>query len=166
MFASDIKVYENAVDNYFTRSFNDNQRGALVSFCYNLGTGIFAKHGWSKTASDSWITSQMPLYRNPGTQFEQGLLRRRNAEVALYNDKDSEQPSNNTTVDMNNLNEEEEIMFLTKGPKELNYYLVINGRWSKVTNTGMLNNIRKTFPNIPTLEMLEKEVKSMFAQNK
>ena len=89
---ADLVGYENAVNNYFTRSFNQNQFDALVSFAYNLGGGVFANYNWSKTASDSWICSEMILYVNKGTQFEEGLTRRRNAEIALYKSS----ASNNT----------------------------------------------------------------------
>ena len=82
---ADLVGYENAVNNYFTRSFNQNQFDALVSFAYNLGGGVFANYNWSKTASDSWICSEMILYVNKGTQYEEGLTRRRKAEIALYN---------------------------------------------------------------------------------
>ena len=86
---ADLVGYENAVNNYFTRSFNQNQFDALVAFAYNLGGGVFANYNWSKTASDSWICSEMILYVNKGTQFEEGLTRRRNAEIALYKSSDS-----------------------------------------------------------------------------
>ncbi|WP_190288270.1 glycoside hydrolase family protein [Lactococcus protaetiae] len=85
--AADLVPCENAVNNYFTRSFNQNQFDALVSFAYNLGTAVFANYSWNKTASDSWITSEMMLYINKGTQFEEGLTRRRQAEVTLYNNE-------------------------------------------------------------------------------
>lgn len=82
---ADLVDFENAVNNYFTRSFNQNQFDALVAFAYNLGGGVFANYNWSKTASDSWICSEMILYVNKGTQYEEGLTRRRKAEIALYN---------------------------------------------------------------------------------
>lgn len=84
-FTADLVAFENAVNNYFTRSFNQNQFDALVAFAYNLGGGVFANYNWSKTASDSWICSEMILYVNKGTQYEEGLTRRRKAEIALYN---------------------------------------------------------------------------------
>lgn len=82
----ELIAHENAVTSYFTRSFNDNQKGALTSFCYNLGAGIFKDYNFPKNGSDSQITSQMMLFLNKGTQFEAGITRRRKAEVALYND--------------------------------------------------------------------------------
>ena len=82
---ADLVDFENAVNNYFTRSFNQNQFDALVAFAYNLGGEVFANYNWSKTASDSWICSEMILYVNKGTQYEEGLTRRRKAEIDLYN---------------------------------------------------------------------------------
>ena len=87
---TDVVIYENAVNGYFTRSFNQNQFDALVSFAYNLGGGRFANDGWDKTASDSWICSQLLRYVSNGSEVLPGLVRRRNAEVALYNTADSD----------------------------------------------------------------------------
>lgn len=94
---ADLVDYENAVNNYFTRSFNQNQFDALVEFAYNLGGGVFANYNWSKTASDSWICSEMILYVNKGTQYEEGLTRRRKAEIALYNSSSSNTPGGSGT---------------------------------------------------------------------
>ncbi|MGC6770501.1 lysozyme, partial [Enterococcus sp. LJL51] len=55
-FKRDIVAYENAVSNYFTRSFNQNQFDAMVSLAYNCGTGIFTVDNWDRNASDSYIT--------------------------------------------------------------------------------------------------------------
>ncbi|KST98537.1 glycoside hydrolase family protein [Lactococcus lactis] len=94
---ADLVDFENAVNNYFTRSFNQNQFDALVAFAYNLGGGVFANYNWSKTASDSWICSEMILYVNKGTQYEEGLTRRRKAEIALYNSSSSNTPGGSGT---------------------------------------------------------------------
>ncbi|PCS05605.1 hypothetical protein RU87_GL000522 [Lactococcus plantarum] len=97
---SDLVSYENAVSGFFTRSFNQSQFDALVSFAYNLGGGVFDKYGWSRTASDSWICSQMILYVNKGTQFEAGLTRRRKAEIALYQSTASDNDNKNKEGDL------------------------------------------------------------------
>lgn len=88
-----LTYHENAVRNYFTRSLNENQVGALTSFCYNLGEGIFSQYNFPKNGSDTAITSQMMLFLNKGTKFEAGITRRRVAEVALYNDKGVQAPT-------------------------------------------------------------------------
>ena len=73
---------------------NDNQRSAIYSFAYNLGSGFYkgsnfrsitavcdSPHRWKERA---WITEQFSKYRNPGTSAEAGLLRRRRAEANLF----------------------------------------------------------------------------------
>lgn len=69
---------------------SDNQRGALVSFAYNLGSGFYGAAGFetiSKCLRDkNWmqVPEAMLLYRNPGSSFEAGLKRRREAEGKLW----------------------------------------------------------------------------------
>lgn len=81
---SDAQKYCDAVTGYFTRAFNQNQLDALISFAYNLGGGIFAQYGWDRNANDAYILASIPKYNMPGSQFEQGLTRRRTAECNLY----------------------------------------------------------------------------------
>jgi len=68
---------------------NDNQRGALLSFAYHLGdfyghpdfntiTRVLKNKEWDK------VPEALKLYRNPGTNVEAGLLRRRVAEAKLW----------------------------------------------------------------------------------
>jgi GH24 family phage-related lysozyme (muramidase) len=71
-------------------SLNSNQRAALISFGYNLGahwygnrnfmslTRVVRDRTWSK------IRATLLLYRNPGSNVEQGLRRRRTAEADLF----------------------------------------------------------------------------------
>jgi GH24 family phage-related lysozyme (muramidase) len=69
---------------------DDNQRSALVSFAYNLGSGFYGSVGFetiSRCLRDrDWATvpAALELYRNPGTNVEAGLLRRRRAEAKLW----------------------------------------------------------------------------------
>ncbi|WP_375179766.1 lysozyme [Enterococcus rotai] len=84
-FRKDIERYVNAVNNYFIRSFNQNQFDAMVSFTYNCGTVVFARDNWDKNASNSYITESLANYINKGTQFEEGLRRRRQEEINLFN---------------------------------------------------------------------------------
>jgi GH24 family phage-related lysozyme (muramidase) len=73
---------------------NDNQRGAIYSFAYNLGSGFYGDpdFGSITRVCDSvdrwkdlaWITEQFVKYRNPGTPAEAGLRRRREAEAKLF----------------------------------------------------------------------------------
>jgi GH24 family phage-related lysozyme (muramidase) len=72
------------------REMSDNQRSALVSFAYNLGAGFYGAKGFetiSKRLRDKdWasVPQAMLLYRNPGSSFEAGLKRRREAEGKLW----------------------------------------------------------------------------------
>jgi lysozyme len=69
---------------------NDNQRGALLSFAYNLGAGFYGGSGFNTITNNlrekNWeeIPKTLELYRNPGSKVEEGLLRRRKAEGALW----------------------------------------------------------------------------------
>jgi lysozyme len=69
---------------------NDNQRGALLSFAYNLGADFYGNDGFYTITCDllnkNWkaIPKTLELYRNPGTNVEAGLLRRRRAEGKLW----------------------------------------------------------------------------------
>lgn len=71
--------------------FNQHRYDALCSFVYNLGPNAlkggpgFETIGRAIKAGDlRAIARALPLYSNPGTSVHEGLLRRRNAEVALF----------------------------------------------------------------------------------
>ena len=84
-----LKSYERAV-NKLGVTFNQNQFDALVSFCYNLGTGIFRGNLLQAIQTKNWksVASQMKLYnkaRVNGVLTElKGLTKRRNEESALF----------------------------------------------------------------------------------
>ncbi|MEM9903460.1 MAG: D-Ala-D-Ala carboxypeptidase family metallohydrolase [Cyanobacteria bacterium P01_D01_bin.44] len=73
---------------------NVNQRGAMYSFAYNLGSGFYRGNNFESITRvcDSpdrwkdhrWIAAQFVKYRNPGTSVEEGLRRRRLAEADLF----------------------------------------------------------------------------------
>ena len=69
---------------------NDNQRGALLSFAYNLGGGFYGSPDFNtitrvlKNKEWSKVPDALYLYRNPGTNVEKGLARRRVAEGKLW----------------------------------------------------------------------------------
>lgn len=71
---------------------SDEQRSALVSFAYNLGAGFYGSAGFETISrcllERDWaaVPAALELYRNPGTNVEAGLLRRRRAEGALWGD--------------------------------------------------------------------------------
>lgn len=84
----DTQIAQSAVLGYFTRNLNDNQIGALTSFAYNLGSSVFVKYQFEANGTDKQITDHMMLFLNKGTKFEEGITRRRKAEVALFLDPD------------------------------------------------------------------------------
>ena len=69
---------------------NENQRGALLSFAYNLGADFYNAKGFDTITrvlrERRWdeVPKTLELYRNPGFNVEAGLLRRRKVEGALW----------------------------------------------------------------------------------
>ena len=74
----------------FWDEMNDNQRSALTSFGYNLGARFFGSPGFSTISAclrdHAWneVPGALMLYVNPGSAFEAGLRRRREAEGNLW----------------------------------------------------------------------------------
>ena len=74
----------------YWEQMNDNQRGALLSFAYNLGAGFYNSSNFNTISrhlrEKNWreIPKTLELYRNPGSKVEAGLLRRRKAEGKLW----------------------------------------------------------------------------------
>ena len=68
----------------------DGQQSALISFAYNLGSGFYGSSGFEtitkRLRERDWdaVPDALLLYRNPGTNVEAGLKRRRIAEGALW----------------------------------------------------------------------------------
>ena len=86
--AKDLKSYEAAVRRQFKGVvLNENQYGALVSFCYNLGEGNLSKSTLRKKvlakdflgAADEFLK-----WNKAGGKVLAGLTRRRKAERALF----------------------------------------------------------------------------------
>ncbi|MEM8807472.1 MAG: peptidoglycan-binding protein, partial [Cyanobacteria bacterium P01_G01_bin.38] len=71
-------------------SFNDDQRGAILSFAYNLGARFYGANNFETITrvlrESQWdqIEAALVLYRNRGTSVERGLLRRRLSEAELF----------------------------------------------------------------------------------
>jgi len=69
---------------------NEKQKGALLSFSYNLGADFYGSSGFNtisrKLRERDWksIPVTLEMYRNPGTKVEAGLRRRRIAEGKLW----------------------------------------------------------------------------------
>jgi lysozyme len=75
----------------YWNEMNENQRGALLSFSYNLGANFYNSNGFTTISRvlrrKEWnrVPEVFKLYRNPGTRVEAGLMRRRIAEGKLWN---------------------------------------------------------------------------------
>ena len=69
---------------------NENQQGALLSFAYNLGANFYGGRSFATITAvlrnKEWdkVPSTLTLYRNPGSNVEVGLLKRRGAEGRLW----------------------------------------------------------------------------------
>lgn len=83
----DVQYFANAVDNVnyvpVTRELNDNQRDALISFAFNCGESSLKRlcRGRGVKEIAEHITAY--VYGANGVKL-QGLVNRRNAELALY----------------------------------------------------------------------------------
>lgn len=68
----------------------DNQKSALISFAYNLGSAFYGGTNFTTITKalreKRWrdVPAAMMLYRNPGSSVEAGLRRRRKAEGDLW----------------------------------------------------------------------------------
>ena len=69
---------------------NENEQGALLSFAYNLGADFYGSSDFNTITrvlkNKEWtkVPDSLYLYRNPGTNVEVGLRRRRDAEGKLW----------------------------------------------------------------------------------
>ena len=74
----------------FWVAMSDRQQCALISFAYNLGSGFYGAKGFetisARLRDKDWsgVPDALMLYRNPGTNVEAGLKRRRIAEGDLW----------------------------------------------------------------------------------
>jgi GH24 family phage-related lysozyme (muramidase) len=74
----------------YWEEMTDGQRGALLSFGYNLGAHFFGSPGFNTISAvlrdRAWdeVPNAFRLYVNPGSAVEAGLRRRREAEIQLW----------------------------------------------------------------------------------
>jgi lysozyme len=74
----------------YWNEMNENQQGALLSFAYNLGARFYGSSGFNTISrvlrNKEWsnVPDTLKMYRNPGSNVEVGLLRRRGAEGKLW----------------------------------------------------------------------------------
>jgi lysozyme len=70
----------------YWNEMSDGKRGALLSFAYNLGAGFYGGADFNtitkRLKNKEWdqVPDALYLYRNPGSNVEAGLARRRKAE--------------------------------------------------------------------------------------
>ena len=87
MLLRDLKKYADAVDKYITVDLNDNQYGALVSFCYNVGPGNFKDSSVCRYTNQKRfkeVPARLLLWNKAGGKVLKGLTRRRDAEGKLF----------------------------------------------------------------------------------
>lgn len=92
----DIPNYTSCMADALKVAINDNQWAALTSFTYNMGCGAFADSDLVKriNAGEDPATvasSELPQWVHAGGQVLDGLVRRRNAELALFKTPSSKQ---------------------------------------------------------------------------
>ncbi|WP_096911029.1 MULTISPECIES: lysozyme [Acinetobacter] len=86
-FAHDLKRFEASVNNQVKVPLSQNQFDALVSLVYNIGSGNFASSTLLKklNAKDyAGAADQFPRWNKAGGKVLNGLIRRRDAERALF----------------------------------------------------------------------------------
>ena len=66
--------------------WNENQVDALTSFTYNLGAGNLRKLTENGTRGDEEIADMLPEYKKAGGKDRDGLIKRRAAELKLFNE--------------------------------------------------------------------------------
>lgn len=74
----------------YWNEMNQNQQGSLLSFAYNLGANFYGGANFNTITrvlkNKEWnkVPDALYLYRNPGSNVEAGLARRRTAEGNLW----------------------------------------------------------------------------------
>lgn len=74
----------------YWNEMNDEMKGTILSFSYNLGARFYGSSNFNtitrvlKNKEWSNVPKFLYLYRNPGTNVEKGLARRRTAEGKLW----------------------------------------------------------------------------------
>ena len=91
---ADLKKYEAKVNKYSAYNWNANEFSALVSFAYNIGNidGLTKKGERSREEIKKVWTS----YSKAGGKELPGLLRRREAELKLFNESETMAAENKT----------------------------------------------------------------------
>lgn len=99
LFLHTLKTYMAAVDKVCDADTTQNQYDAMVSLCYNIGTGNFSKSSvakFHKAKNYGNAANSFGMWRKAGGQVVKGLVRRREAEKNVYLT-----PTNEYTVEVN-----------------------------------------------------------------
>lgn len=154
--------YAPMVDAYVKGKANQNEFDALVSLAYNCGN-VFVADGWA-SFSHAYCAGMIPKYRNAGGQVLQGLVRRRQAELDLFNKPVSGGLSSNnqTGGDIQ--------MYLIEGldnaGKTKHWYVSDGVSCRHIRTTRMLRNYQNEFAklNLRTDRMYIKEIADEFGR--
>jgi lysozyme len=82
-----VAKFAAGVDAVITAPINENERGALVSLAYNIGLTGFRKSSalrWLNSGDKAKAAAAIKLWNKAGNKVLAGLVRRREAEVALF----------------------------------------------------------------------------------
>lgn len=152
--------YAPMVDAYVKGKANQNEFDALVSLAYNCGN-VFVADGWG-SFSHAYCASMIPKYRNAGGQVLQGLVRRRQAELDLFNKPVSSNSNQNIQT------KGEIKMYLIKGldgsGKPKHWYVSDGISIRHIRTTRMLENYQNKWAklNLPIDTMLCAEIEKEF----
>lgn len=155
--------YAPMVDAYVKGKANQNEFDALVSLAYNCGN-VFVADGWAPF-SHAYVAGMIPKYRNAGGQVLQGLVRRRQAELNLFN-----KPVTNSS-NQNNQTKGEVKMYLIKGldnsGKVRHWYVSDGVSVRHIRTTRMLENYQNKWAklNLPVDTMYCAEIAKEFGKN-
>ena len=83
-----VKLFADEVRRTVKSNINENQLGALVSFCFNVGGAAFAKSTLARKVnanpSDPTIRNEFMRWTRGGGKVLPGLVKRREEEANLY----------------------------------------------------------------------------------
>lgn len=154
--------YAPMVDAYVKGKANQNEFDALVSLAYNCGN-VFVADGWAEF-SHAYVASMIPKYCNAGGQVLQGLVRRRQAELDLFNKPvTGNSNQNNQTGGMIK-------MYLIKGldgsGKVKHWYVSDGVSVRHIRTTRMLENYQNKWAklNLPVDTMFIAEIEKEFGR--
>jgi lysozyme len=89
---NDLRRFEQGISRLVKMTLNDNQFSALVSFTFNIGLGAFAESTLLQLLNRGWYTqvpAQIKRWNKIKGRPSSGLTRRRQAEAALWQQKDA-----------------------------------------------------------------------------